>query len=455
MGQVYYDMGVLATAEVVECSASELVGQFVGQTGPKTQQLLEKALGKVLFIDEAYRLADGGGGASFAKEAMDEMVDCLTKPKFCRKLVVILAGYDADINRLMNTNPGLTSRLPETISFCDLAPAECISLFTQTLARTTMGKQDLLDLKVLESPAAAFRAALLQRFAALTHLANWANARDVQTLARSVFGTLVRSATPTDTEQLVVTEALVLEEIDSMLQERAHRATEATSSTPLDEALQRFQYAHAPVAPRQMPPAHSSTSSRAEYAEDDLQDHAAAPPATVADNASSDEARAVRDSGVSDEIWEQLQRDAAAEEARERAAATIIAEHAAAVDAAIAADQRDAAAVSELTRKVEEAQQSGNGDDGDSDERRQMAIELEQARIKSELERRAREAALAELERKRREVEEERRKEAAAQTKLRRMGVCPAGFRWIKQAGGYRCGGGSHWVSDAELSLGC
>jgi hypothetical protein len=76
MGKVYFDMGFLATAEVVMCSAIDLVGQYVGQTGPKTKKLLEKALGKVLFIDEAYRLAEG----HFAKEAMDELVDCLTKP---------------------------------------------------------------------------------------------------------------------------------------------------------------------------------------------------------------------------------------------------------------------------------------------------------------------------------------------------------------------------------------
>jgi len=55
MGKVYYDMGFLNSNEIVECSASDLVGQYVGQTGPKTKKLLEKALGKVLFVDEAYR----------------------------------------------------------------------------------------------------------------------------------------------------------------------------------------------------------------------------------------------------------------------------------------------------------------------------------------------------------------------------------------------------------------
>lgn len=104
-------MGLLTTTEVVEISATDLIGQYIGHTGPKTQQMLEEGLGKILFIDEAYRLVEG----HFAKEAMDEIVDCVTKPKFAGKLIVILAGYDQNINQLMSVNPGLTSRFPESI----------------------------------------------------------------------------------------------------------------------------------------------------------------------------------------------------------------------------------------------------------------------------------------------------------------------------------------------------
>jgi hypothetical protein len=65
MGKVYYDMGFLSTAEVVDCSVTDMVGEYIGHTGPKVQKLLDKALGKILFIDEAYRLAEG----KFATEA--------------------------------------------------------------------------------------------------------------------------------------------------------------------------------------------------------------------------------------------------------------------------------------------------------------------------------------------------------------------------------------------------
>lgn len=76
IGQVYYDLGLLSEVKVVECSASDLVGQYVGQTGPKTIKQLELGLGKVLFIDEAYRLGQG----HFAQEAIDELVDVSNFP---------------------------------------------------------------------------------------------------------------------------------------------------------------------------------------------------------------------------------------------------------------------------------------------------------------------------------------------------------------------------------------
>ena len=90
LGQVYYDMGFLSSADVIECSASDLVGKYVGHTGPKTKAVFEKALGKVLFVDEAYRLSEG----QFAKETMDEIVGLMTQERFMNKLIIILAGYE-------------------------------------------------------------------------------------------------------------------------------------------------------------------------------------------------------------------------------------------------------------------------------------------------------------------------------------------------------------------------
>ena len=86
--KLFFDASFLATLEVLECSASELIGQYIGHAGPKVKQQLDKALGRILFIDEAHRL----GECRFAKKALDELVDVITKDRYHQRLIEILAG---------------------------------------------------------------------------------------------------------------------------------------------------------------------------------------------------------------------------------------------------------------------------------------------------------------------------------------------------------------------------
>ena len=445
MGKIYYDMGFLATAEVLETSATDLVGEYIGHTGPKTQKLLEKALGKVLFVDEAYRLAEG----HFAKEAMDEIVDCITKPAFAQRLVIILAGYDADMNRLMSINPGLTSRFPETMTFRGFNPNECLELFT-----TLFRKKKHLDIVVLESASTVFQQELLHRFEVLTKLANWANARDVGTLAKSIFGQLLRTADPTSPDPMRLDEITVLTAFDTMITERSKRAKDLIAKLPVQShhptqtATPRSQNAPPPpnVGTQMGQPPPQTKDPPPERPSTGGQD----PGITSADP---------RDPGVSDEVWARLQLDKQATAAREKHYDELLA--------------RQAELEAEHTRKLEEDEQRLHQEQQrhealqrhraatEKAEARRLAAEedeakrrLEQERMRHESERRRREEELARLERERRAVEEERRKEAAAQRKLRTLGVCVAGYRWIKQAGGYRCAGGSHYVSDAQLEVG-
>lgn len=88
MGQVSYDIGFLSLPKVIECSATDLIGQYVGPTRPRTQEYLRKHYEKILLVNEAYRLGEG----RFASEAVNELVDQITKPKLAGKLVVILCG---------------------------------------------------------------------------------------------------------------------------------------------------------------------------------------------------------------------------------------------------------------------------------------------------------------------------------------------------------------------------
>ncbi|KAA8896388.1 ATPases of the AAA+ class [Sphaerosporella brunnea] len=183
MGEVYYQMGFLSSARVKECSSTDLIGQALGQTGPKTQKLVESARGQVLFIDEAYRLAEG----EYAKEALNELVDILTKPDYLGKIVVILAGYDADINRLLSINSGLGSRFPEEIRFSNMTPDHCVQVLLKDLESKKV-KADFLR----DGSCAPYRE-ICGLLKILGGLPGWGNARDVKTLAKTMVGVVYRN----------------------------------------------------------------------------------------------------------------------------------------------------------------------------------------------------------------------------------------------------------------------
>lgn len=445
MGKVYYDMGFLATAEVIEVSATELVGQFVGQTGPKAHKLLERALGKILFIDEAYRLGEG----QFAKEAMDEIVDCITKPKFAQKLLIILAGYDADINRLMSMNPGLTSRFPETLVFRSLSPEECRTLLTKQLEGSKQrlaAKKNKMDISVLESPDLDFLQQLLNRFDRLSNLPNWANARDVQTIAKSIFNKLIKSF-DRSLEGLIVDEATILTQIDFMIAERKHRGSHA----PLEPNLPGFSNC-VPMPSQCAQPREPCTTSATSTAPGI--DLAEAPQAQEEPSAVvAPPGNVSRDAGVSQETWNRLEQNKLVAEAKEKDYDRLLKDEARLqakiAEAAATALEAESAAVSQPTTDPETRREHEQARLENLEAKRRH----EEERLRREKERRAYEEELARLRQIKAAEAERRKKEREAQQKLRQMGVCPVGYRWIKQASGYRCAGGSHFVSDAQLGL--
>lgn len=147
-----------------------------------------------------------------------------------------------------------------------------------------------------------------------------------------------------------------------------------------------------------------------------------------------------RGNGASDAVWNQLQRDKAAAEAQEKEYRRL--KEVEDDQAEIVHNLKEAEVMA--TVEVEKAQQ-----DGDYEARKRR----EQARIQRELERREQEEILEKLRIQREEMEEARRKEQQAQRKLAKMGVCVMGYLWIKQSDGYRCAGGSHWVSNSQLGI--
>jgi hypothetical protein len=413
---VYYDLGFLSHVEVVECSASDLIGEFVGQTGPKTIKQLERGLGKVLFVDEAYRLGEG----MFAQEAVNELVDTMTKPKFAGKLIIILAGYDNDMNNLLRVNEGLSSRFADEITFLSLNPEYCLQLLSSKLEQSKILAPALNNQK------------LHNLFDELSELPGWGNARDVQTLAKS----MVRAVYQNNTNggQLVLSEKVATTCIETMLAaRRARNQAPAVSQSVFPGQAQSL------LACQNAPQSRPNTSTAVQHSIKPLQEE----PAQGSQKTAPKVIEEMRDASVSDAIWAQLQTDKKAAELYAERQEKMIRDQQLAAKAAQEAEEKLAAETKAL-RGIQAKNEH---------EALELLRKREEARIK-ELEARAeRERVEKEFERRRKIEEERKRQEAKAQAKLRKMGICPMGFQWIKQSGGYRCSAGSHWVDDAQLGL--
>ena len=110
---MYYEVGVLPRKEVIEVDRSQLVGAYVGQTEENVRTAVEKALGGVLFIDEAYNLKrEGQTGNDYGQVAIDTLVSLMTSKEYGGKFAVILAGYPEEMRLFLDSNPGLRSRFP-------------------------------------------------------------------------------------------------------------------------------------------------------------------------------------------------------------------------------------------------------------------------------------------------------------------------------------------------------
>lgn len=125
LGRMFQLMGVLPKGHLLEVERADLVGEYIGHTAIKTREWVKKALGGVLFIDEAYSLARGGE-KDFGKEAIDALVKAMED--YREKFVLILAGYPEEMEYFLQTNPGLPSRFPIQVDFADYTVDELLRI---------------------------------------------------------------------------------------------------------------------------------------------------------------------------------------------------------------------------------------------------------------------------------------------------------------------------------------
>jgi stage V sporulation protein K len=127
VADLYYSLGIIPSNHIVEVDRSGLVAGYVGQSAIKTREVLESALGGVLFIDEAYALAHGDDEKDFGREVIDTLLKFMEDHR--DQLVVIVAGYPEPMKVFIDSNPGLRSRFNHYIEFDDYEPDDLLNIF--------------------------------------------------------------------------------------------------------------------------------------------------------------------------------------------------------------------------------------------------------------------------------------------------------------------------------------
>jgi SpoVK/Ycf46/Vps4 family AAA+-type ATPase len=209
-------MGFLSANEVITCSATDLIGEWQGHTGPKVIAQFDAAVGKVLFIDEAYRLTAKRSTTStdFVREATEEIIDAMTQPRYAGNMVVILAGYTDEMEELLRSNPGLRSRFPVRILFPPMDSKQALTHLKNQLAKVDIG----LDVPDNVKPGDERWKKIHRLLTKLGATRGWASGRDVETLAKTIVGRVFIRAGQADEVAKPAPLAISTEELIKFLQ---------------------------------------------------------------------------------------------------------------------------------------------------------------------------------------------------------------------------------------------
>ncbi|MDD6270206.1 MAG: AAA family ATPase [Oscillospiraceae bacterium] len=173
LAKIYSKLGILKKGHLVETDRADLVSGYVGQTAIKTGKVIEKAMGGVLFIDEAYTLTSAAGSNDFGMEAVNTLLKEMEDHR--DDFIVIVAGYPEEMEQFLESNPGLHSRFRTMILFEDYTPPELMEIFRNMCRNYALTPTKEAELHVLE---------FFQKRCAEAD-DNFANARDVRNFVDS------------------------------------------------------------------------------------------------------------------------------------------------------------------------------------------------------------------------------------------------------------------------------
>ena len=166
MAKILHRLGYVRQGHLVAVTRDDLVGQYIGHTAPKTREVLKKAMGGVLFIDEAYYLFKPENERDYGAESIEILLQVMENNR--DDLVVILAGYKDKMDKFFRSNPGLSSRIAHHIDFPDYEPGELLAI-----AKVMLERQQY---RLSEGAERALREYIARRMA----MPNFANARSMR-----------------------------------------------------------------------------------------------------------------------------------------------------------------------------------------------------------------------------------------------------------------------------------
>ncbi len=191
IAEVYYNLGYIKRNKLVEVQSQDLIGEFLGQTGPKTQAVIESALDGVLFIDEAYAIMEhNGSNASYSAECVATLLKAMED--YQGRLIIIFAGYTNEMKKFRDLNPGLKSRIGYEIDFEDYSIEELMQIFDKKVTDKGFTSDDSAKAKVEK---------ILQD---AKNVENFGNGRFVEnTVQRIIIEHAIRTRNITDMDRLL------------------------------------------------------------------------------------------------------------------------------------------------------------------------------------------------------------------------------------------------------------
>ena len=216
MAEIFHRLEYLPTAKVISVTRDDLVGEFIGHTAPKTKEVLKRAMGGVLFIDEAYYLHRPENERDYGRESIEILLQVMEERR--GELIVILAGYQDEMSRFFTANPGFRSRVAHHIDFPDYTDNELVGI-----------AELMLEKRAYElSPAGgeALRAYIARR----REQPLFANARSIRNaLDRAILRHANRQVARE--QPIAVADLMTLEDVD-FLSSRVFRDAPATEGQP-------------------------------------------------------------------------------------------------------------------------------------------------------------------------------------------------------------------------------